>query len=221
MTKRWGLHCIQMCLVDSCAVCYVSALHYLSGFDPSGAELLSKHHTCRNRKREQQPWKMVLCPPGAGWLHETTWDFGTFYFQCLCGFRPIAAICTHWFWCWLQVFLPAVRFPRAWGHAQAQVIIPHSHVFQRLDQTIEVTEPRNKCPVVHRNSVELIFDTPTWCSRDAGRLSMFGWCFMGLQQGTQSCGRLGSRAESTVKACKVATGCHLSLAWDTQLARKR
>lgn len=41
------------------------------------------------------------------------------------------------------------------------MIIPHSHVFQRLDQAIEVLEPRNKCPVVHRNSVELIFDTPT------------------------------------------------------------
>lgn len=42
-----------MCLVDICAVCYVSALYYLSGFDSSGAELLSKHlDALRGTERE-------------------------------------------------------------------------------------------------------------------------------------------------------------------------
>lgn len=43
---------------------------------------------------------------------------------------------------------------------------------------VEVAEPGNKCPVMHRNTVVLIFETPALCSRGAGRQSVFSclWC---------------------------------------------
>lgn len=39
-----------MCLVDSCTVCYVSVLHYLSGFDSSGAKMSSSTSSTSNRE---------------------------------------------------------------------------------------------------------------------------------------------------------------------------
>lgn len=41
-----------------------------------------------------------------------------------------------------------------------------------------MAEPGNKCPVMHRNRVVLVFDTPTLCSQGAARQPVFSclWC---------------------------------------------
>lgn len=117
LTKRWGLRCIQMCLVDNCTVCYVSVLHYLSGFDSSGTKLSSSTSSTLQIEREQ-PWKMMVSCNRCGVV---AWDkpkFSCFCFQQCLEFRPIAAthIHTHLARCTdlsagSKIFLPVPKPP--------------------------------------------------------------------------------------------------------------
>jgi len=76
---------MQMCLVDSGTVCYVSVWHYLSGFDPRGA----KHSSLANSALRQTDREGTAALENGAfvhqvlvdWLQETTSDFDTSSFQ--------------------------------------------------------------------------------------------------------------------------------------------
>lgn len=92
-----------MCLLDSSKLCYVSVLHYLSGFDPTGAKQSSSaNSTLRGTEREQQPWKTMLSYIKC-WV--IAWDNPGFWYFLFPAVPGVLAHCSHlhshWFWCWL------------------------------------------------------------------------------------------------------------------------